>query len=714
MATLSIHPLTLPSRVGSGAVDLVRPCVTYLQANYGAAEAKLRAGGLGELEKTALAVRKPNTPSTPMDTGLLETYLARLEEFSLLFPVQQDGLRVNFSWGSSLQRGSVVGVSLVHYEVANVLQGLGCSLLFQAALAHSDAKRAVLLLQCAAGAFQRLALHLGSAAPYDARRCPELTEGAARACEHLALGLAQERILHTAMSSDPPAKDEVVARLAAQAADWLTACWSETQQHQPSFMPADVAAAVKDRAVALRLLEDERMAAVEEAAQEIGAMIARLTIAQQHSKLSEASKERLARGVKENNLIYHQATNCPVPKTQRATLVKPLPATAAAAERPPPLFPGMLSLPDQRKRQAFADEVSKAVAAERAATQGAVAAWDAGTAQLGVPALFDAVVQSGPGLPKELHARLARGASVADLEERLQAVTDQAREARRLHEEARKALTEEAASDAEMRARFGARWARASSEKEASLMFARLDRIKAEHLDPAARADQDIAKKLADNREGFALLARPLAELEASLPAAVPAGGPLSQKVAQLRELFAEGARAVAEGIPDAERALAAAATAHDLQAARAGLEALRARLGELQAALRPGVQEMRTLSETSTDMTARLARISNLQGLATAFDSVASGLNQGMTFYAELNNTLTIFTTCAKDWVFARGAESRELLAHIQRMSATQALGGENGSGIGSIQQQQQASSQPYIYSPEVAPNDPHFAREK
>ena len=430
-------------------------------------------------------------------------------------------------------------------------------------------------------------------------------------------------------------------------------------------------------------------------------------------RLSATAAAEVQKGLRENSLIYHLA----IPSVASLPALEGAPMAKAAAaqdflpvvEPPAPHFADLTPFCVRNGARAYAEQRDARVAAIAAIANDANSALGSALARMGLPGKLEALAASSSSsansqqqqlppalLEKAAHVRQEGGAR--HVEERLRLVNDMAEETARAIKEAAAAIDAEEQEDNDLRRTYGQRWTRCPSYSLNTGFREEVAKLTA-HSDSARKSNAFVAERWQAAAEAVATLELAPEEIAARIPkaaespeaktlAAAPETAALRADLNALKQIAADRAAArdalqQAAAADDIAPALLAAGSNEadypaifeaQLQHYDAFEEAARASSAAQEDALRRTADDNDAFDTLRADTFGSAAaaaasdpRADFLQGLDTAyktFGELRGNLEEGITFYSELQTRIQNLKAKISDFVFARQTEKQDLIA--------------------------------------------------
>nr|KAJ3418151.1 Rhophilin, Rho GTPase binding protein [Polyrhizophydium stewartii] len=675
------------------------------------------------LDSLRAEVVKPNLHDESIQQHL--RYYGQLRTISSKFIMDDDHIRIAFSWASALDKDRRYTTSYnVGFEKASVLFNLAAlySSLASNMTLDSEAayKRAAMLFQQAAGAFAAIVDNLA------AWNISTSSSVQLNALSQLMLAHAQEVFFEKAQSGNM--KVGTLAKLAAQVAVFYETASegaSQTQVFDKSWIAYMNIKLSYWKAVATcnKSLEAHaadkygeqiawlQAAAAHSRAANDSSQLKNVTIAKVHSdvKTLQATIDRaLLQANKDNDLIYMaivpKIETLPVIAPARMVNPVPLPDSAGlSAIMGRALFQHLVPFEVHQLASEYAsikDQIAKE--ASDKLTEATSVAFRQATptlASINLPGAIEALEQP-IGLPQSVLQRseeIRAQGGFEGLESSWQTLQAMSSKCWTILREAMEKLDTEAAEDQSMQMQFGDKWNRASSVSLGQNLRDSERRFR-EKLQEADNANRVVRSKMDRDSHLIVHICLSRQELEASVPAST-AGSTLvlkDQNLKQLKGLLDQLNTNFKKRNALIERIKAAAASDDiaprlleelDGNASAASLDkkaifdsqlkmydALKTEVADLlsqQEQLLPAIVESNKKfvesRQTSELIRQRENALQSLDNGYKAFKDISANMQEGIKFFSDIETTLVKFSDNCRDFVLARDIEKKDMLQQIQ-----------------------------------------------
>ncbi|KAF0684405.1 Aste57867_23640 [Aphanomyces stellatus] len=688
----------------TSAIDVVKPMRAYIGKEYSEEEATKYQPALESFAEMRKDVELVRTPS-PISRQVLLRYLSQLDLIETRFPIGDTKVKLPFTWYDSFSPRQKLTQHSVKFEQAAVLFLVG-ALDSQSAVAcdrttPEGIKAACHFFSQSAGAFAAIQ-QMGA----PATATVDLTPEGLGMLVNLMLAQAQACFYEKAIKDKM--KDGIKSKLATQAVAFYVSAlefcnsptmkpavdrlWAIHIQFQVFCMKAAAqfwqGKASKEVAVAKGVGYGEEIARLATADALCNEAIKLATQSKLPPSLPASVRalqaivvDSLNKARKENDTIYMETipAAASLPPLPAASMVKPiLPEKEKAVDLFEGLVPTWL-----RERSAACEATCQGLVASSASQ---VAAQNEAArvhlASLGLPASVEAF-EKGAGVPSALWKRIeacqAQGltapiARILDENKRSKArVEQQLREIENL-------LRDEAQSDADARAAYGAAWSRPSSAALSDGLSADVDRYH-KLLRDATQSDLAIQSSL--TAPALAVLGQTQAELEHKIPARDPSAaavdtsllnnlmvalGVLIQKRDQLQKDLA-GRATVSPSLVvlAAKDDSVFAAKTQELEQLKLQIEATFAEQADLLTDISERNVAFKQARHADPVTRQREEAILELQKAVDLYEQLMGNAVEGGTFYSELVQKLVQLEQTVVDHCAARDLEKRELELNLQ-----------------------------------------------
>ncbi|RKP03406.1 hypothetical protein CXG81DRAFT_17030 [Caulochytrium protostelioides] len=647
----------------------------------------------------------------------LVRYYGQLGHVASRFPIDEDHIKICFTWQDGLGRRGTHSSFAVGYERASVLYNIGAA--YSRLGAHQDRsdgnglKRAALYFRFAAGAFIEL-LDLVTASP-ETLGLGDLRVPVVESLAAMCMAQGQECFWHKAVVGG--LSSGTIARLAVQTALYYEAAARHATNNDG--FPPWWTTHLTTKSWHFRAASQVRKAQECASTNEYGVQVARLRAAQSFADratapavfkqlspfvqsditaLSTVIGERLASAVKDNDTIYYQRVPESVPDIEATSMmeaIRPSDSPTFAEDVGPRLF-----------GSAVPTAVHDAVARYKQRRDGIIQSQAAGVAQstqtaqallnkLRLPQSLEAHV-SPPGVPPALLQKaeeIRRQGGARALQAMAQAVAEASQADQNRIAESIRILDAELQEDEQLRAQVGAEWNRPPSSQLAQTLRHTIESWR-DKMAAAHKSDQVIAKKMQQHLPTIEQLEGPAEVLMQSLPATHGAAGENDPHAAALqralgafrqfqqqREAQLEQLRQLAAS-DDIETVLlaatASAAPPSDAAALDTIIERQLARYTPLQQTLQSSAARQDALladiearnarfvesSREQPPATSHEKRLKQLEDAAKYYREIHRNLSEGTRFYTEFGKVLQQHTENCRQFAMARGLERKEFMA--------------------------------------------------
>ncbi|KAJ7384190.1 Rhophilin, Rho GTPase binding protein [Desmophyllum pertusum] len=714
--------INLPLKRSDG-VDYKKPLEKFIKNTFSAETATENEDAISELAKLRNTAVMQTLDKHESALEPLLRYYDQLGAMEGKLPISESQIRISFTWYDAFDKGSLFGyrkssMSSLQYERLCVLFNIGV-LQGQIAAAQNfqsdeGLKTAAKMFQNASGAFQLLKetvfpqLHQVPT--------PDLSVEMLVALSAIMLAQGQESIWNK--TEQDKMKDAIIAKVAAQAADYYKSAYSASQV-------TSVKQVLEKEWITILLAKSEFFKAIAEyhqarVAQEKGAYGEGVTRFKQAEQLmGNAVKQSLglvdcktwqgriqreaAALKKDNEFIYHERTPDIDSLTVigRAALAKSLPPSKPASTRFVDLFTKLVPMAVHNALQAYESRKGEIINFEVGRLREGTQLMNSVLASLNLPAAIEDL--SGQTIPKSV---LDKSAAVNEkgglnaIDTFMQDLPELLQRNREILDEATRMMDEEERQDTQMRDRFKAKWTPKPSAELTAQLRQEADKYRT-IMENAVRADAVVREKYNKHRRNMDLLSKGEAELTAAIPkvGAASSSSSSSPAVQELRKLMeqVDTIKAERDGMEQDLKvqqddmavkflsALAADGTIPDVEGIissnlGAGFDSLKESvtdsiasqekiLASVQAANDKFVREKQS-GQAATE------RETMLKDLATAYDiymELIGNLQEGTKFYNDFTPILVRYQQKASDLVFARKTEREELSRDLQKTIANQ-----------------------------------------
>ncbi|XP_069122186.1 LOW QUALITY PROTEIN: programmed cell death 6-interacting protein-like [Argopecten irradians] len=539
---------------------------------------------------------------------------------------------------------------------------------------------------------------------------PDLNPDTLNALVALMLAQAQEAIYRKAASDKM--KDSMVAKIAFQLSDLFADAMKLMQlQSLRELWPKDWIATTVMKQAAFHGMAEYYQSCVAAEKKCYGEQISRLQHANELLCASQTRggtvfcfKNELARvnrdlqaAKKDNDFIYHDKVPDvkSLPAIGKAVIAKPIPFTnKPMSERFTDLFSKLVPIPVFEAMTAFDNRKGQIVNAEIGRLRESTQLMNSVLASLNLPAAIEDL--SGNKVPQSVldkAAQIKQEGGMQYIDKLMRDLPELLQRNREILDEATRELEEEEASDKKLREQFKEKWSRTPSDKLTNTLKEECTKYKS-ILDAAIGADRIVQEKYSTHKEAIALLSKPQADLERSIPSSGGGSGQQSsQAIQSLRQMMEEvetmkAERDVMESeIKDATfdmtgKFLSAMAAEGLINEESISVAELDRTFGPLRQQVTTSVQNQELLlgkiQNANTQFCHEKAssqggaqRESLLKDLASGFDmymQLKGNLEEGTKFYNDLTPLLVKLQSKIHDFCFARKTEKDELMSDLQK----------------------------------------------
>lgn len=711
MADLLSVPLKKPSDV-----DIATPLKNLIQSRYSTADNPENCTeAVNEFSKLRSNAIWKAFEKYESSLEIIYGYYDQLVALETKIPPQE--LQVPFKWKDAFDKGNIFGhkasltIPSLSFEKVCVLFNIAALQSAVAAAQSIDSddglKLAAKLLQQASGIFNYLKSTIMLSIQHDPT--PDMNPDTLGALSQLMLAQAQEIFVHKAMHDNM--KDQIVAKLAAQAEELYAECLKVFQRENlKAIWDKDWIPTIAGKQAAFNAVAELYQSLVCREKKAVGQEIARLRrscelfkAAQSRcgksifSDLLNKAERNLAEVEKDNDFIYHE--RIPDYKSLepigKAALAKVLPLQDRMSQNFKDLFSSLvpvavhqaLAAYDIRKTEIVNTEISKI----REATQ----ELNGILASLNLPAAIE-VTDSSTGLPPSIVEKAVAVASlggIAELSKMIEELPDLLKRNQDILDETDRMLNEEKAADDALRQQFKEKWTRTPSEKLTEMFKSNAGKYR-QIINNAIEADKVIQSKFNTHKAMMELLSKSPAELESSLPSGNGGNIGNSSTVVTLRQLMeeVETIKAERDAIeselkgPTADMKdefLSALAKDGGINEAALSYQSLGQKYGPLQKQVQESIEKQKSLverirsaheaftSERGTTTGGREAMMCQLAAAHDVFRDLLNNLREGTKFYNDLTQLLVSFQNKVSDFCFARKTEKDELMKDLTQESS-------------------------------------------
>ncbi|RUS90047.1 hypothetical protein EGW08_002160 [Elysia chlorotica] len=698
-------------------VDLVKPLRTFIQNTFSQANPDDYNQALADFNKlrNTTVVKSVDKHESALD--VLYRYYDQLVAIENKLPIAENQIRVQFKWRDAFDEGSFLGgkrnlaIASGAYEKVCMLFNIASLQSQIAAIQNHESndgmKLTVKFFQQACGIYGHLKDIVLSHVQQDPT--PDLNPDTLSALSAIMLAQAQESIYRKA--TQDKMKEGTIAKLAYQTSELYADAMKLMQLGSiRDLWPKEWLPIVGMKQAAFHGMAEFYQSCVAQQAKTYGEEIARLQHAQELLNASQSRggaiftfrqeqgrvQRALEQAKKDNDFIYHDKIPDlkSLPSIGKAVVAKPAPLPQPMSSRFSDLFEKIVPLPVHEALTAFENRKSQIVAMESGRLREATQLINSVLASLNLPAALEDL--AGERVPQSLMdkaGQIQELGGLAKIDQLMSDLPDLLNRNREILTESMKALDDEERSDQQLKEQFKERWSRTASSALTRPMRDEANKYKS-ILDTAIQADHIVKEKYNTHKNAIALLSKPKAELESTLPAASAAASLQgSDVVKRLRELIEQvntikAERDVIESeVKDAKFDMSAKFFAALAQDGIINEEAISASELERQySPLREQVSDsihrqeivLSQIQNANTEFcTAKssnqtgVQRETMLKDLAAGFDSfmeLKANLEEGTKFYNDLTPLLVRLQTKINDFCFARKTEKDELMADLQK----------------------------------------------
>lgn len=716
MASFIALPLKKTSEI-----DLVKPLKSVFSSFCVAADEPVNYDeSLNELNKLRMNSTWRTLDKHENSLDVMTRYYDQLNYLDAKCPAVE--FSIPFKWKDAFDKGSFfmgsasLTLSTLGYEKICILFNIG-AMQSQVACSHiSDTKNdeglklAAKYFQMASGTFA----HLKTLAcpPVIEEPTPDLRPDTVCALQQLMLAQAQESFFFKATSDNM--KDGVVAKVASRAeelyADALKLMQKESVQH---LWERDWVSIVAGKQAGFLALSEYYQSLVCKSKKDVGEEIARLQKAMEVMKAADAKailpsdfKDYLARithnyeeAKKDNDFIYHAR----VPDIKslspigKAALAKPLLPGEKMNPNSQDMFSALLPMAVQQAMSAFDLRKIEIINGEKAKMQSETQMLNGILASLNLPAALEDT--SGNSLPQSLREKAQavqnRGGMDA-LQSLLSELPSMLQRNKEILDECERMLKDEEDSDAELRSKFKAQWARTPSAKLNDPLKSNLQKY-SQIINTAVNADGIVKEKFEKHKEKMNMLCLPEDQLQSDIPAGSPVAS--CSSVEHLKGLMREvdsvkSEREMLTGELDSAatdmraKFLSALSQEGGVNEMALSAETLGEIYGPIQKRIQDNISRQERLVHDIQTANNEFSQEKNSSGSASRRESIMcelaaahdaymellGNLEEGKKFYDNLTDVLLTFQNKISDFCFARKTEKEELCKDLQRDIVTQA----------------------------------------
>lgn len=714
--------ITFPLKRSDG-VDYKKPLEKFIKNTFSAETAADNEDAISELSKLRNTVVMQTLDKHESSLDPVLRYYDQLEAMEGKLPVSESQIRISYTWYDAFDKGSLFGyrkssMSSLQYERLCVLFNIGV-LQGQIAAAQNfqtdeGLKTAAKMFQSASGVFQQLKdkvfpeLHQVPT--------PDLSVEMLTFCGAVMLAQGQESIWNK--TEQDKMKDAVIAKVAAQAADFYKSALSSAQvQTVKQMLEKEWISILSAKSEFFKAIAEYHMALVAKDKGAYGEGVTRFKQAEQ--QMANAVKQsmglvdfktwegRIKREAtqlkKDNDFIYHDRmpdidSLAPI---GRAALAKSLPLSKPASSKFTDLFTKLVPMAVHNALQAYESRKGEIISFEVGRLREGTQLMNSVLASLNLPAAIEDL--SGQTIPKSV---LDKSAAVNEkgglnaIDKLMQDLPELLQRNREVLDEATRMMDEEERQDTQMRERFTTKWTPKPSAELTMQLRQEADKYRG-ILENAVRADDIVREKYNNHRRNMDLLSKGEAELAAAIPkvGAASSSSASTPAVQELRKLMeqVDTIKAERDGIeqdlkvqPDDMAvkflsALAADGTIPDVESIissnlSAGFDSVKETVSESIARQEKILAAVQTANgkfvKEKQSGQAATERETMLKDLATAYDiymELIGNLQEGTKFYNDFTPILVRYQQKTSDLVFARKTEREELSRDLQKTIANQ-----------------------------------------
>ncbi|CAH3130479.1 unnamed protein product [Pocillopora meandrina] len=714
--------ITFPLKRSDG-VDYKKPLEKFIKNTFSAETAEENEDAISELSKLRNTVVMQTLDKHESALEPMLRYYDQLEAMEGKLPVSESQIRISYTWYDAFDKGSLFGyrkssMSSLQYERLCVLFNIGV-LQGQIAAAQNfqtdeGLKTAAKMFQSASGAFQQLK---DAVFPQlNQVPTPDLSVEMLTFCGAVMLAQGQESIWNK--TEQDKMKDAVIAKVAAQAADFYKSALSSAQiQSVKQMLEKEWISILSAKSEFFKAIAEYHMARVAKDKAAYGEGVTRFKQAEQ--QMANAVKQsmglvdfktwegRIKREAtelkKDNEFIYHER----MPDIDslgpigRAALAKSLPLSKPASSKFTDLFSKLVPMAVHNALQAYGSRKGEIVNFEVGRLREGTQLMNSVLASLNLPAAIEDL--SGQTIPKSV---LDKSAAVNEkgglnaIDKLMQDLPELLERNREILDEAMRMMDEEERQDTQMRERFTAKWTPKPSAELTMQLRQEAEKYRG-ILENAVRADAIVKEKYNNHRRNMDLLSKGEAQLAAAIPkvgasssssASSPAVQELRKLMEQVDTIKAErdaieqdlkvqqddmavkflSALAADGTIPDVEAIISSNLSA-GFDSVKEGVSESIARQEKILAAVQAANDKF--VKEKQSGQAAS-ERETMLKDLATAYDiymELIGNLQEGTKFYNDFTPILVRYQQKTSDLVFARKTEREELSRDLQKTIANQ-----------------------------------------
>uniref|UniRef100_A0A1I7ZGC7 BRO1 domain-containing protein n=1 Tax=Steinernema glaseri TaxID=37863 RepID=A0A1I7ZGC7_9BILA len=701
-------------------VDLVKPLKSYVDSIYQTNDDVSTEITEAICELNKLRNRACNQPLDKHQSGLdiITRYYDQLVAIENKIPISATVNPIAFKWKDAFDKGTAFfrkASSLTShdssFERACVL--FNCAALMSAIAASQsvvndeELKTAAKMFQQAAGIFLRLKETVLGLVQQDPTS--DLLPDTLSALSALMVAQAQEAIYHKA--SKDKMKETALVKIAAQCAELYQEAYKlMTREIVKGVWEKEWLNAVNAKGLALCALAQYHQANVNADSKDIGEQLSRLTEAMRLMELTgnyvpsstftahqKAIEKAHAGAKKDNDFIYHErvADFRSLPALPKAALAKPITPGDYLSPRFKDMFSSLVPVQIQSSLSTFESRRSDIINCETSSLREYTQIMNTQLASLNLPAALDDVTNQEK-LPESIRQKSSKVKSdggVIALTSIMSELPEACKRNDEILNETSRLLKDENDTDQNLRTQFQEKWTRMASSALTGPLTQEIGKYRG-ILHTASNADNIVRTKFEQHRQGFELLSKTEAELQAAIPGldntSTNTG---SASVQELRRLMQE-VQKIKDTREDIEKKLKSVnfdmtktflealndnAVINEEELSKAKLEEL---FGPLKAAVAKSIEQQETIMTKVRDTNARfvqeksggaggLERENILKTLASAYDAYSelqSNLKEGLKFYNDLTPLLVRLQQKVSDFCFARQTEKEDLMRQVQQ----------------------------------------------
>ncbi|XP_046563648.1 LOW QUALITY PROTEIN: programmed cell death 6-interacting protein-like [Haliotis rubra] len=701
-------------------VDLVKPLRSFIQNTFSSAEPDDYNHALSEFNKLRNLMINKSVDKHESALEVLYRYYDQVAAIESKLPITENQIRVQFKWRDAFDEGGflagkrTLAIASGLYEKVCMLFNIAALQTQIASVQNQDSddglKTCAKLFQQSSGIFAHMKDIVLSHVQQDPT--PDLNPDTLGALSALMLAQAQEAIYRKATSDKM--KDAMVAKLAYQCSELYADTMKLMQLHSiKELWPKEWIQCVVMKQAAFHGMAEFYQSNVAKANKSYGEQIARLKHAQELLNAAQTRggqtfcfrneqgkvQREMEEAVKDNNFIYHDKVPDvkTLPIIGKAAVAKPSPVAQRFSTNFTDLFEKLVPLAVHDAMTAFENRKAQIVNMEIGRLREATNLMNGVLTSLNLPASIEDL--AGEKVPQSLTEKAQQmqdqgGASyISKLMNELPALLTRNRE---ILDATIAELDSEEKSDTQLREQFKEKWTRTNSAQLTKPMREEATKYST-ILSTATQADAVVRDKFDKHKEGILLLSKPLAELEASLPAGSGGSGlQTSPPVKELRSLMQQvetikaEREAIESSIKDASfdivssfmSALASDGLVNEENISVAELDRVYGPLREqvsdsihrqenLQARIQNANTDFSNARSSNQSAAAREAKLKELQAAYNIYTELKGNLEEGTKFYNDLTPLLVKLQSRVMDFCFARKTEKEELMQDVQKQIA-------------------------------------------